>query len=68
MFYKSYQIKKDTTTVPFDTWVIFAPFDVRPGHIILAPLRTNFIAPLSTCSTGKKNGSRFQKILFTNYK
>lgn len=48
---------KDTTTVPFGTGVIFAPGDVRPGHIIFAPLRTKRIAPLSTCSKGRKKGS-----------
>lgn len=48
---------KDTTTVPFGTDVILAPGDVNPGHIILAPLRTKRIAPLSTCSHGRKNGS-----------
>lgn len=48
---------KLTTTVPFGASVISAPGDVSPGHIIFAPLRTNLIAPLSTCSMGKKNGS-----------
>lgn len=48
---------KDTTTVPFSTVIIFAPFDVKPGHMILAPLSTNLIAPLSTCCIGRKNGS-----------
>ena len=43
--------------MPFGTGVIFAPGDVNPGHIILAPLRTNLIAPLSTCSHGRKNGT-----------
>jgi len=28
--------------------VIFAPGDVRPGHMIFEPFKTNFIAPLST--------------------
>lgn len=44
------------TTVPLSTGVIQAPGDVSPGHIIFAPLRTNRIAPLSTCSIGKKYG------------
>lgn len=44
------------TTVPFSTGVIHAPGDVNPGHMILAPLNTNRIAPLSTWSIGKKNG------------
>jgi len=39
------------------TGVILAPGDVRPGHIMLAPLSTKRIAPLSTCSHGKRNGS-----------
>lgn len=43
--------------VPLSTGVKIAPGDVKPGHIMLAPLRTNFIAPLSTCSRGRKNGS-----------
>lgn len=50
-------IKKDTTIVPFGTEVIFAPGEVKPGHIMFAPLKTNLIAPLSTCCQGKKNGS-----------
>lgn len=37
--------------------VMIAPFDVRPGHMMLAPLRTNVIAPLSTCIRGQMNGS-----------
>lgn len=44
--------------VPFGTGVICAPFDVRPGHIMFAPLRTKRIAPLSTCCFGRKKGSR----------
>lgn len=51
------QIKKDTTVVPLGTDVRTAPGDVNPGHMILAPLSTNFMAPLSTCSNGKKNGT-----------
>lgn len=34
-----------------------APGDVRPGHMILAPLRTNLMAPLSTCWCGRMKGS-----------
>jgi hypothetical protein len=33
------------------------PGDVKPGHIIFAPDRTNFMAPLSTCCGINKNGS-----------
>lgn len=44
------------TTVPLSTGVIHAPGDVKPGHIIFAPLKTNRMAPLSTCSIGKKYG------------
>ena len=36
---------------------ILAPGEVRPGHIMLAPLRMNFIAPLSTCTLGRMVGS-----------
>lgn len=34
-----------------------APGEVRPGHITLAPLRMNLIAPRSTCICGIMNGS-----------
>lgn len=44
------------TTVPLSTGVMQAPGDVKPGHIIFAPLNTKRIAPLSTCSIGKKYG------------
>ena len=44
------------TTVFLSTAVILPPGDVKPGAIIFAPLRTNFIAPLSTCSCGRING------------
>lgn len=47
-----------TTTVSLGTSVILAPGDVNPGHIIFAPLRTNLIAPLSTCCIGKKKGTK----------
>lgn len=40
------------------TGSIFAPGEVKPGHIMLAPLITNLMAPKSTCSLGRKNGSR----------
>lgn len=49
--------RKDTTTVPLGTLVILAPGDVNPGHIILAPLRINLIAPLSACCQGHMKGS-----------
>lgn len=45
------------TTLPLSTGVMQAPGDVRPGHMMLAPLNTNRMAPLSTCSIGKKNGN-----------
>ena len=45
----SESVLKDTTTVFSGTFVILAPGDVRPGHIMLAPLSMNRIAPLSTC-------------------
>lgn len=34
-----------------------APGDVSPGHMMLAPLKTNLIAPLSTCWCGRIKGS-----------
>lgn len=55
---------KDTTIVFWGTGSILAPGDVKPGHIILAPLITNLIAPRSTCSLGRKNGSK-NKFYFT---
>lgn len=59
ILFKFYKIfKKDTTVVPLSTDVRRAPGEVSPGHMIFAPLRTNLIAPLSTCSDGKKNGSK----------
>ncbi|CAO3697586.1 unnamed protein product [Rhizopus microsporus] len=36
---------------------IRAPLDVNPGHMILAPDKTNLIAPRSTCSFGRISGS-----------
>ena len=48
---------KDTTTVPSGTLVILAPGDVRPGHMMLAPLRMKRMAPLSTCIFGQMKGS-----------
>lgn len=51
--------------------VIRAPFDVRPGHMMLAPCRTNWIAPLSTCISGQMNGSvdeeKCQKWIFIGF-
>lgn len=38
---------------PLAADVILAPGEVNPGHMILAPLSTNRIAPLSTCCQGK---------------
>ena len=40
---------KDTTTVPLGKSASLAPGLVRPRHITCAPLKRNFIAPLSTC-------------------
>lgn len=46
------------TTVSFSTGCgIKAPGDVNPGHMMLAPLSTNRIAPLSTWSIGRKKGN-----------
>ncbi len=36
---------------------ILAPEEVSPGHMILAPLNTNLIAPLSTCTRCKMCGT-----------
>ena len=43
--------------VSFSAGVIFAPRDVKPGHMIFAPLKMNRMAPLSTCSCCNMNGS-----------
>ena len=62
---------KDTTTVPSGTSPILAPGDVRPGHMIFAPLRINRIAPLSTCIGGHRNGSEIKtifKYMFIKFK
>ena len=51
-------VLEDTTTVFSGTGVsIRAPGEVRPGHMMLAPLRINLMAPLSTCSWGRRVGS-----------
>ena len=55
--FENVSFRKDTTTASLSTGVILAPGDVRPGHMIFAPLKTNLIAPLSTCSCGSMNGS-----------
>ena len=39
---------QDTTTLFSGTVSILAPGEVRPGHMMLAPLSTNLMAPLST--------------------
>ena len=44
---------KDYQMDPLGQGVIRAPDEVKPGHIMLAPLSTNLIAPLSTCCQGK---------------
>ena len=36
---------------------ILAPGDVSPGHMMLAPLKMNRMAPLSTCTLGSRSGS-----------
>lgn len=52
------KIQRILTTIVFcGTGSIFAPGEVKPGHIMLAPLITNLMAPKSTCSLGRKNGS-----------
>ena len=45
-----------------------APLEVSPGHIMLAPLKTNLIAPLSTCCLGRKNGSEMFQLCYNTIK
>lgn len=47
-----------TTTVFASTSSNLPPGEVTPGHITFEPLNTCFIAPLSTCICGIKNGSK----------
>lgn len=44
--------------------VSLAP-EVKPGHMIFAPLSTNLMAPLSTCWCGRIKGSREEKKYIT---
>ena len=44
-------------TLPLSKLDILAPGEVSPGHIMLAPLKTNRMAPLSTCMCGNIKGS-----------
>lgn len=37
---------------------ILAPLDVKPGHMIFAPDKTNLMAPRSTWIFGSKSGSK----------
>ena len=53
-------LQKDTTILSASSLVILAPGDVSPGHMMLAPLSTNRIAPLSTCMWGKMNGTEIE--------
>ncbi|XP_046653460.1 multidrug resistance-associated protein 1-like isoform X4 [Daphnia pulicaria] len=46
-------LSKITTMDPFGQGVILAPGEVKPGHMIFAPLRTNLMAHLSTCCQGE---------------
>lgn len=48
---------KDTTTVSTSAGYSLAPGEVSPGHMMLAPLKTNLMAPLSTCWWGRMKGS-----------
>ena len=52
-----------TTTVPFGLFVILAPGEVNPGHMMLAPLKTNLMAPLSTCWYGSMKGSVMMRLV-----
>lgn len=63
------------TAVPALPSGTIPPFEVKPGHMILAPPITNGIAPLSTWQVGNRKGSNifvFKKMskkfinLFTN--
>eukprot|EP00405_Crypthecodinium_cohnii_P005391 CAMPEP_0194775750 /NCGR_PEP_ID=MMETSP0323_2-20130528/61195_1 /TAXON_ID=2866 ORGANISM="Crypthecodinium cohnii, Strain Seligo" /NCGR_SAMPLE_ID=MMETSP0323_2 /ASSEMBLY_ACC=CAM_ASM_000346 /LENGTH=115 /DNA_ID=CAMNT_0039711855 /DNA_START=389 /DNA_END=736 /DNA_ORIENTATION=- len=44
------------TGVSFSTFSIRPPALVNPGHMMLAPLRTNLIAPVSTRTLGIMEG------------
>lgn len=48
---------KDTIIASLSASIRLAPGDVRPGHIMFAPLKINLMAPLSTCWCGNMNGS-----------
>lgn len=45
------------TTLSGSSLVILAPGEVSPGHMMLAPLNTNLMAPLSTCMRGNMKGT-----------
>lgn len=51
------------TVVPLSTGFMKAPGDVRPGHMMLAPLSTKRIAPLSTCCLGRNLKKQLISIL-----
>ena len=56
-----------TTMVPLGQGVILAPGEVNPGHIMLAPLSTKRMAPLSTCCHGKTYGSNRNSDSYISY-
>lgn len=55
------------TDAPFSTVVKQAPGEVKPGHIMLAPLKINLIAPLSTCNMGRKYGYLWKSFKVGNH-
>lgn len=38
-----------------------APLEVKPGHMMLAPDKTNLMAPRSTCNLGRRSGSIYHQ-------
>lgn len=62
MWTSEHRENKDTTTVSASAGYSLAPGDVSPGHMMLAPLKTNLMAPLSTCWCGRIKGSVKKRI------
>ena len=57
---------KDTTMLSLGNATNLAPGDVRLGHMTLAPLRINLMAPLSTCCCGNMKGSAWRQCCHTS--
>jgi hypothetical protein len=51
------ELKFTTITFSGRSVSILAPAEVNPGAMMLAPLRMNLMAPLSTCNHGNMLGS-----------